>query len=251
MTTLITHRACTLCEATCGIRVTTDGRRVLRIEGDPDDPFSHGHICPKAHALAEIQADPDRLKTPMRRTETGFVPIGWEEALDLAAERLVAIRDAAGNDAIALYRGNPTVHDAQSLLYWNVLQRAIPTRSQFSAGSLDTWPRWVQAGLMYGGFLHIPVPDLARCEYLLILGANPRRLERQPDDGARHQEAPARPCAHAEASSSSSIRAGARRRRWPTCISRSGPAAMRRSCSPCCRCYSKKGVSTSPPAATS
>lgn len=173
MTKLITHRACTLCEATCGIRVTTEGRRVLRIEGDPDDPFSRGHICPKAHALGEIQADPDRLKTPMRRTEAGFVPIGWEEALDLAAERLVAIRDAAGNDAIALYRGNPTVHDAQSLLYWNVLQRAIPTRSQFSAGSLDTWPRWVQAGLMYGGFLHTPVPDLARCEYLLILGANP------------------------------------------------------------------------------
>lgn len=173
MSRSIVHRSCTLCEATCGIRVTTDGRRVERIEGDPADPFSRGHLCPKAHALGEIQSDPDRLKTPMRRTETGFVPIGWEEALDLAAERLIAIRTAAGNDAIALYRGNPTVHDAQSLLYWNVLQRAIPTKSQFSAGSLDTWPRWVQAGLMYGGFLHTPVPDLARCEYLLILGANP------------------------------------------------------------------------------
>jgi len=169
----ITHRACTLCEATCGISVTTAGREVLRIEGDPDDPFSRGHVCPKAHALGEIQRDPDRLRTPMRRTDAGFVPIGWEEALDLAAARLVAIREAAGNDAIALYRGNPTVHDAQSLLYWNVLQRAIPTRSQFSAGSLDTWPRWVQAGLMYGGFLHTPVPDLARCDYLLILGGNP------------------------------------------------------------------------------
>lgn len=167
------HRACTLCEATCGIRVTTEGRRVVRIDGDPEDPFSRGHLCPKAHGLAEIQSDPDRLRTPMRRTDAGFVPIGWDEALDLAADRLVAIREAAGNDAIALYRGNPTVHDAQSILYWNVLQRAIPTKSQFSAGSLDTWPRWVQAGLMYGGFLHTPVPDLDRCDYLLILGANP------------------------------------------------------------------------------
>ncbi len=173
MTRTIVHRACTLCEATCGIRVTTEGRRVLRIEGDPDDPFSRGHVCPKAHGLGEIQADPDRLRTPVRRTDAGFVPIGWDEALDLAAERLIAIREAGGNDAIALYRGNPTVHDAQSLLYWNVLQRAIPTKSQFSAGSLDTWPRWVQAGLMYGGFLHTPVPDLERCGYLLVLGANP------------------------------------------------------------------------------
>ncbi|MBK7951352.1 MAG: molybdopterin-dependent oxidoreductase [Deltaproteobacteria bacterium] len=173
MTASLTHRACTLCEATCGIRVTTEGRRVLRIEGDPDDPFSRGHVCPKAHALGEIQSDPDRLRTPVRRTPAGFVPIGWDEALDLAAERLGAIRAAHGVDSIALYRGNPTVHDAQSLLYWNVLQKALPTRSQFSAGSLDTWPRWVQAGLMYGGFLHTPIPDLERCDYLLILGANP------------------------------------------------------------------------------
>ena len=174
----IVHRICTLCEATCGIRVhtaddETGRRRAVRIEGDPDDAFSKGHICPKAHALIELQDDPDRLHTPMRRTEQGFVPIGWDEALDLAAEKLGAIRDEAGADAIALYRGNPTTHDAQSLLYWNVLQTALPTRSQFSAGSVDTWPRWVQAGLMYGGFLNTPVPDLGRCDYLLMLGANP------------------------------------------------------------------------------
>ena len=174
----IVHRICTLCEATCGLRVHTaaddrGGRRVTRVEGDPDDAFSKGHICPKAHALIELQADPDRLRTPVRKTANGFEPIGWDEALDLAAEKLGAIRDQAGADAIALYRGNPTTHDAQSLLYWNVLQTALPTRSQFSAGSVDTWPRWVQAGLMYGGFLNTPVPDLARCDYLLMLGANP------------------------------------------------------------------------------
>ncbi|MFK7895124.1 MAG: molybdopterin-dependent oxidoreductase [Myxococcota bacterium] len=167
------HRTCTLCEATCGIRVKTQDNQVLRIESDPEDPFSRGHICPKAHALSELHSDPDRLRTPMRKTENGFVPIGWAEALDLAAEQLIRIREEAGNDAIALYRGNPTTHDAQSLLYWNVIQTAIPTRSQFSAGSVDTWPRWVQAGLMYGGFLNTPVPDIERCETLLIIGANP------------------------------------------------------------------------------
>ena len=65
------------------------------------------------------------------------------------------------------------MHDAQSILYWNVLQRAIPTRNQFSAGSLDTWPRFVQANAMYGGFLNTPVPDIERCDYFLMLGANP------------------------------------------------------------------------------
>ena len=134
----LTHRVCTLCEANCGIRVQTRDREVLRIEGDPDDPFSKGHICPKAHGLLEIQNDPDRIRTPMRWTDKGFVPIDWDEALDWAAERLSAIRDTSSADSIALYRGNPTSHDAESLLYWNALQRAIPTKSQFSAGSLDT-----------------------------------------------------------------------------------------------------------------
>ena len=93
---------CRLCEATCGIRVhtaddETGRRRAVRIEGDPEDAFSKGHICPKAHALIELQDDPDRLHTPMRRTEQGFVPIGWGEALDLAAEKLGAI------DGVRLY----------------------------------------------------------------------------------------------------------------------------------------------------
>ncbi len=171
--TTVVHRICTLCEATCGIRVQLRDDRVFRIDGDRDDPFSRGHLCPKAHALIELQADPDRLRRPMRRTASGFEAIDWESALDLAAERLGQIRDAHGPHAIALYRGNPTTHDAQSLLYWSVLQTAIPTRSQFSAGSIDTWPRWVQAGLMYGGFLNTPVPDVDHCEHLLIVGANP------------------------------------------------------------------------------
>ncbi|MEZ4217664.1 MAG: molybdopterin-dependent oxidoreductase [Myxococcota bacterium] len=175
MTTTTVHRTCTICEATCGISVEVDaGRRAaLRVVGDRDDPFSAGHVCPKVHAMGALLDDPDRLRTPVRRTERGFEPIGWDEALEFAARGLARVRDAHGVDAIALYRGNPTVHDAQSILYWNALQRALPTRNQFSAGSLDTWPRFVQAGLMYGGFLNTPVPDVDRTDYFLMLGANP------------------------------------------------------------------------------
>lgn len=169
----LVHRVCTICEANCGIRVHTEGGSVTRIEGDPDDPFSRGHICPKAHGLIELQNDPDRIRQPMRKTEQGFEPISWDEALDFAATRLGEIKEANGIDAIALYRGNPTSHDSEALLYWNALETALPTRSRFSAGSLDTWPRWVQAGLMYGGFLSTPIPDVDHCDYLLMLGANP------------------------------------------------------------------------------
>jgi anaerobic selenocysteine-containing dehydrogenase len=56
------HRQCTLCEAHCGIDVEVDGDRVLRITGDAEDPISRGYICPKAAALADLYADPDRLR---------------------------------------------------------------------------------------------------------------------------------------------------------------------------------------------
>jgi len=167
------HRVCTLCEATCGLAIEVEGRRVLAIRGDADDPFSRGHMCAKAPALADLHEDPDRLRRPVKRTDTGFVEISWEEAFELAAEGLLAVRTQGGADAIALYRGNPSIHDLGSTLYYIVLQRALGTRNRFSAGSLDTWPRYVQVSSMFGGMLHIPVPDLDRTSHLLVIGANP------------------------------------------------------------------------------
>ncbi len=167
------HRVCTICEATCGLAIEVEDRRVLGIQGDADDPFSRGHMCAKAPALADVHADPDRLRRPVKRTDGGFVEISWEEAFELAAEGLLAARAQGGADAIALYRGNPSVHDLGSTLYYIVLQRAVGTQNRFSAGSLDTWPRYVQVGSMFGGMLHIPVPDLDRTSHLLVIGANP------------------------------------------------------------------------------
>ncbi len=167
------HRVCTLCEATCGLSLDVAGDRVLSVRGDPDDPFSRGHICAKARALADVHHDPDRLRAPLARVGDRFVEIGWDEAFERAARGIIAARARGGANAVALYRGNPAVHDLATTLYYNVLQRAIGTQNQFSAGSLDTWPRYVQVGSMFGGMLHIPVPDLDRTDHLFVIGANP------------------------------------------------------------------------------
>jgi anaerobic selenocysteine-containing dehydrogenase len=71
---------CNLCEALCGLRVAVEGNRVTEIRPDPDDVLSRGHICPKGPALRELLDDPDRLRTPVRRTGAGWAPIGWDEA---------------------------------------------------------------------------------------------------------------------------------------------------------------------------
>ncbi len=65
------YRACNLCEAICGLDVVVRGETIEAIRGDKDDPLSRGHICPKAVALQDIHADPDRLRHPLRRTSRG------------------------------------------------------------------------------------------------------------------------------------------------------------------------------------
>src|SRR4051812_22570227 len=101
-----THfRACNLCEAMCGVRIEVEGGRVTSIRGDEQDPFSRGHICPKALALKDLHEDPERLRHPMRRTPSGWEPISWEAALDETARRLHDIQSAQGRDAVAVYLG--------------------------------------------------------------------------------------------------------------------------------------------------
>ena len=90
------YRACNLCEAICGLAIEVEDDRIVSIKGDPADPFSRGHICPKAVALQDIQNDPDRLSVPMRRDGTEWRAIGWDEAFAYAAEGIAAVIQAQG-----------------------------------------------------------------------------------------------------------------------------------------------------------
>ncbi|MEU5844540.1 molybdopterin-dependent oxidoreductase [Rhodococcus sp. NPDC047139] len=165
-------RQCTLCEAHCGILVTVDRDRVTRIQGDPDDVLSHGYICPKATALADLHHDPDRLRRPMRRVGDGFEEIGWDEAFALAGDRLRAVQRRHGRDAIAMYLGNPAAHSS-SVLYGIALRVALLTRKFYSASSIDQFPQEFAAWKMFGSNVLMPIADIDRTDRLLILGANP------------------------------------------------------------------------------
>jgi len=172
------YTSCSLCEAICGLEVDVsrgpDGvERIDAIRGDKADAFSRGHICPKAVALKDIHEDPDRLRRPLRRRGSGWEEIGWGEALDEAAERLGAIRRARGKDAVGFYYGNPTGHDFGALLYGLLFQTVLGTRNLYSANSTDGLPRMLTSLWMYGNQAVIPVPDIDRTDFLLVLGGNP------------------------------------------------------------------------------
>jgi anaerobic selenocysteine-containing dehydrogenase len=168
------YRACNLCEAICGLAIEVCGEEIRSIRGDGDDPFSRGHICPKAVALQDIHADPDRLRHPLRRMEDGsWKRLSWDEAFDEVGNRLRAVQRTSGNDGVGLYVGNPSVHNWGSLLYGPPLSRALRTRNRFSATSVDQLPHHVAATFMFGHKLLLPVPDVDRTQFLLVLGANP------------------------------------------------------------------------------
>ncbi|MBI5276625.1 MAG: molybdopterin-dependent oxidoreductase [Burkholderiales bacterium] len=173
MTETIHHRICPLCEACCGLELKVAGDKVVAIRGHEADVFSAGYICPKGVALKDLHEDPDRVRTPLIKRDGRFVPATWDEAFALIEERLVPILSAHGRDALGLSLGNPGAHKMGLLLYGPRLRRALGTRNIFSASTLDQMPRHVASGLLFGHLFNVPVPDLPRTGYLLVLGANP------------------------------------------------------------------------------
>ena len=169
----IHYRTCHLCEAMCGVEIRHRGREVVSIRGDEADPFSRGHICPKALALKDVHEDPDRLRRPVRREGDTWREISWDEALDEAAERLLVIQREYGSEAVGSYIGNPQVHSYTGLMGGARLLRALRSRNRYSATSVDQLPHHLVSWLLYGHQLMIPIPDIDRTQFLLVLGANP------------------------------------------------------------------------------
>jgi anaerobic selenocysteine-containing dehydrogenase len=168
------HRTCSLCEAMCGIVVEHRDGEVLSIKPNRDDVLSRGHICPKAVALKDVHEDPDRLRRPLRRTpDGGWEEISWAAAFDEAATRLGAVRAREGSDAIAIYAGNPTVHNLGAMLGIGNFIRAIRTKNLYSATSVDQLPHMVASWAMFGHQFLLPVPDVDRTQLFVCIGGNP------------------------------------------------------------------------------
>ncbi|MFJ8403253.1 molybdopterin oxidoreductase family protein [Streptomyces microflavus] len=167
-------RICPLCEATCGLTLTIEGTTVTGARGDRDDIFSRGFICPKGASFGGLDGDPDRLRVPLVRGEDGELrEATWDEAFDRIADRIPALAEAHGPQAVGVVLGNPNVHTMAGSLYPPLLLAALRTRNVFTASTLDQMPKHVSSGLLFGDAHAIPVPDLDRTDHLLLIGANP------------------------------------------------------------------------------
>lgn len=167
------HGFCNFCDAICGLSIEVEGDRILSIRGDNQDPFSKGYVCPKGIAQQDVYNDPDRLRRPIRRRGKEWDEIGWDEAIDEVAERTAALQKKHGDDSLAFYFGNPISHNYAGLLHLVPFARGFRTKNIYSAGSVDTFSRMLVSQLMYGTPAALPIPDLERTNYFLVMGANP------------------------------------------------------------------------------
>ncbi|MFC5285701.1 molybdopterin-dependent oxidoreductase [Actinokineospora guangxiensis] len=163
------HVTCPLCEATCGLSITAEGGAVTSVRGDALDVFSRGYLCPKGASIGALHADPDRLRTPLLKRGGRFTEATWEEAYAEIAARLGGVT----GDSVAVYLGNPGVHNLSTALYGRALIKSLNTKNVYTASSLDQAPKQFAAGYLFGDPMTVAVPDLDRTDYLLLLGANP------------------------------------------------------------------------------
>ena len=173
MTTTTHHRICPLCEACCGLEIKVEDKKIISIRGHEADVFSAGYICPKAVALKDLHEDPDRLRSPMVKRNGVHVAVSWGEAFAEIERRLPPLMAAHGRDAVGLVTGNPSAHKIGLLTYFPKLARGLGTKTIFSASSVDQIPKQLASGLMFGTWLSIAVPDIARSDLLIVIGANP------------------------------------------------------------------------------
>ncbi len=171
-------RTCPLCEAGCGLEITVgrdaDGaEHVTRIRGDREDVFSKGFICPKGSTLRQLHEDPDRLRRPLVKRDGVHVEVSWDEAWEAVDEGLRGVIERHGRESLAVYLGNPTAHSLSAMMFNKALLTGLGTRQRYSASTVDQMPRHVAAGYVFGSPVAVPVPDLDRTDFLVVLGANP------------------------------------------------------------------------------
>ena len=169
------HRyTCPLCECMCGVDVHVSAeRQVTLVRGAKDDVWSKGYICPKGSALGHLHHDPDRITVPMVRDGEQWREVSWDDAFRRCEELIHPLLDRDGPTAFTAFVGNPAGHSFSLSRYLSQMIMPSGMPHIYSAGTVDQWPKNVTSILLYGNQWTIPVPDIARTDYWLLMGGNP------------------------------------------------------------------------------
>ncbi|MEY4936950.1 MAG: hypothetical protein RIS64_3309, partial [Bacteroidota bacterium] len=165
--------ACILCSRNCGLTVTIDNGKFLKIQGDEQHPISKGYICQKAARLDYYQNHDDRLAQPLKRQSDGsFSPITWDVALQEIAEKLQHVKQKHTGNAFAFVGGGGQGNHWGGM-YSRQLLTAMGSRFIYTALAQEkTGDIWVN-GRLFGNQLCHTTEDIEHADYVIFIGANP------------------------------------------------------------------------------
>ncbi len=168
--------ACPLdCPDLCGLTVTVDGGRVVAVDGDRRGPLTDGFICGKVRKIADHLYGEDRVLAPLVRTGPKgggqFRTASWDEALELVAARLAAIRETSGGEAILPYHyGGSNGWLTEGALASRLFRRlgASTLERTFCATATTAATRG-----LYGTMPGVALEDYEHAKLIVLWGVNP------------------------------------------------------------------------------
>ena len=164
---------CRICEATCGLRATIEGDRVVAIEPDRDHVVTKGYSCIKGLRYHEVHHSPDRLRVPLKRVGDRFEEISWEQALEEIGAKVRQLVSEHGGDSVSAYLGNPISFSLLPPVLTAAFLQGLGSRNLFQTGSQDCNNKFAAAERLYGFPFIQPFADIDRNQCLIIIGSNP------------------------------------------------------------------------------
>ena len=176
--------ACQGCTQWCAIQIFVQNGRAVRVRGNPLSKTNHGNVCPRGHLIPQQTYDPDRIKVPMKRTnpqkgrgiDPGFVPITWDEALDMVADKMIELRRDKETHKLVYLRGRYSSTSTE--LLYGTLPKLFGTPNYFSHSAICAEAEKMGSGLTQGFFGYRDY-DLAHTMCLVAWGCDPLASNRQ------------------------------------------------------------------------
>lgn len=162
---------CVLCAQNCGLLVKVSDNRITAVKGDPENPRSRGYLCRKGANIANFQHHADRLMTPLKKSQRGFVPISWEQAYCEIGERLRVIVGESGPQSFSLIGGGGQGSHFEAG-FATALLRGVGSQYHYSPLAQELTGFFWCCGRMFGRQNRFPIPDEHHADMLLAAGWN-------------------------------------------------------------------------------
>jgi anaerobic selenocysteine-containing dehydrogenase len=163
---------CSICNplSHCGIDAYVKDGVVVKVEGTKENPHSAGTLCSKGNANRQYIYHKDRIRTPLvrkgDRSSGHFIPISWNDALDLIASRLLKIKEESGPESVVFYAGFPKWMRP----FLKRLAHSFGSPNYCTESSACFRASFLGAALNYGA---MDPADVARSKCLLVWSSNP------------------------------------------------------------------------------